>query len=133
MPIELNHTVIPARDKIASAKFFARILGLPFEEEAVGYFAPVRVNDALTMDFVDGAQWITDFAASARIPTLHYAFRVGEEDFDAIFERIQAEGIPYGSGPPNPFDDMQINHRDGGRGIYFRDPDGHVLELLTVA
>jgi catechol 2,3-dioxygenase-like lactoylglutathione lyase family enzyme len=133
MTIELNHTVIPARDKVASAKFFARVLGLPFEEEAVGYFAPVRVNDALTMDFVDGAQWITDFAKSAQIPTLHYAFKVSEEDFDAIFERIHAEGIAYGSGPPNPLDDMQLNHRGGGRGVYFRDPDGHVLELLTVA
>jgi hypothetical protein len=80
---------VPAHDKAASAKFFARIFGLPFEESTVGYFAPVRVNDSLTMDFAD----------STRIEVHHYAFKVSEEDFDAIFGRIQAEAIPYGSGP----------------------------------
>jgi catechol 2,3-dioxygenase-like lactoylglutathione lyase family enzyme len=120
--IELNHTIVPARDKVAAAKFFAKILGLPFEEDADGHFAPVRVNDSLTMDFAD----------STKFESHHYAFRVSEADFDAMFGRIQAEGIPYGSGPPNAFDDMKINHRDGGRGVYFRDPDGHILELLTV-
>lgn len=122
MTIELNHTIVPARDKVASAKFFARILGLPFEEGAVGYFAPVRVNDSLTLDFAD----------SNKIAIHHYAFKVSEEEFAAMFGRIKAEGIAYGSGPPNPFDDMKINHRGGGRGVYFRDPDGHILELLTV-
>lgn len=131
MAIELNHTVVPARDKVASAKFFARIFGLTFEEDAVGYFAPVRVNDALTLDFADSAQWISDFADNARIPVHHYAFKVSDEDFDAIFGRVKAEGIAYGSGPPNPVDDMMINRRGGGRGVYFRDPDGHILELLT--
>jgi catechol 2,3-dioxygenase-like lactoylglutathione lyase family enzyme len=120
--IELNHTIVPARDKVAAARWFARFLGLPFDDDAVTHFAPVRVNDSLTMDFAD----------SAEIESHHYAFKVSEADFDAIFGRLQAEGIPYGSGPPNPFDDMKINHRGGGRGVYFRDPDGHVLELLTV-
>jgi catechol 2,3-dioxygenase-like lactoylglutathione lyase family enzyme len=119
--IELNHTIVPARDKVAAAKFFARILGLPFDKEAVGYFAPVRVNNSLTMDFAD----------SNKIAIHHYAFKVSEEDFDAIFGRIQTEGIPYGSGPYS-LEDMDINHRGGGRGVYFRDPDGHILELLTV-
>lgn len=133
MPIELNHTVIPARDKVASATFFARIFGLPFDREAVGHFAPVRVSEALTLDFVDGAQWFAGEAGGdARIPIHHYAFKVSEREFDAIFARVEAAGIPYGSGPPNPFDDMKINRRGGGRGVYFRDPDGHVLELLTV-
>jgi catechol 2,3-dioxygenase-like lactoylglutathione lyase family enzyme len=132
MAIELNHTVVPARDKVASAKFFARIFGLPFEEDAVAYFAPVRVSESLTMDFADSTQWISDFANSSRMAVHHYAFKVSEEDFDAIFGRIKAEGIAYGSGPPNPIDDMRINHRGGGRGVYFRDPDGHILELLTV-
>lgn len=122
MSIELNHTIVPTRDKVAAAKFFARILGLSFQENAVGYFAPVRVNESLTLDF----------AASKKVESHHYAFKVSEEDFDAIFGRIQTEGIPYGSGPPNSFDDMKINHRHGGRGVYFRDPDGHVMELLTV-
>jgi catechol 2,3-dioxygenase-like lactoylglutathione lyase family enzyme len=120
--IELNHTVVPARDKVASAKFFAKILGLPFEERAVGHFAPVRVNDSLTLDFAD----------STKFERHHYAFKVIEADFDAMFGRIRAEGIPYGSGPPNAFVDMKINHRDGGRGVYFRDSDGHIIELLTV-
>ncbi len=131
MFIELNHTVVPAHDKIASAKFFARIFGLPFEEAAAGYFAPVRVSEALTLDFVDAAQWISGFIDGAKTPTHHYAFKVSEANFDAIFNRIKAEDIVYGSGPPNPMDDMKINHRAGGRGVYFRDPNGHMLELLT--
>jgi catechol 2,3-dioxygenase-like lactoylglutathione lyase family enzyme len=121
MAIELNHTIVPAHDKIASAKFFAKIFGLPFEEGAVAYFAPVRVNDSLTMDF----------ANSTEIPIHHYAFKVSEEEFDAIFGRIQVGDIPYGS-EPYSLEDMKINHRGGGRGVYFRDPNGHVLELLTV-
>ncbi|MGH8773339.1 MAG: VOC family protein [Burkholderiales bacterium] len=122
MAIELNHTVVPARDKVAAAKFFARILGLSFDESAVDYFAPVRVNGALTLDFSD----------SKRAAIHHYAFKVSEEEFDAMFKRIQQEGIRYGSGPPNAFDDMKINYRGGGRGVYFRDPNGHIYELLTV-
>jgi catechol 2,3-dioxygenase-like lactoylglutathione lyase family enzyme len=121
MSIELNHTVVPARDKVASAKFFARIFGLAFDESAVDYFAPVRVNDALTLDFAD----------SDRIAIHHYAFKVSEDEFDAIFARIQAEGIPHGSEPFSR-EDMKINHRGGGRGVYFDDPNGHILELLTV-
>ena len=121
MAIELNHTIVPARDKVASAKFFARIFGLAFDDSAVGYFAPVRVNDALTLDFVE----------SDSVAIHHYAFKVSEEEFDTIFERIQAEGIPHGSEPFSR-EDMKINHRGGGRGVYFDDPDGHILELLTV-
>jgi catechol 2,3-dioxygenase-like lactoylglutathione lyase family enzyme len=131
MAIELNHTVVLARDKLASARFIARIFGLPFEENEVDYFAPVRVNHALILDFVDSSQWIADFASSDRIPAHHYAFKVSEAEFDAIFNRVKDEGIPYGSGPPDPLNDMKINHRGGGRGVYFRDPDGHILELLT--
>jgi catechol 2,3-dioxygenase-like lactoylglutathione lyase family enzyme len=109
------------RDKVASAKFFARIFGLPFDERAVDYFAPVRVNESLTLDFVN----------NKRIAVHHYAFKVSEDEFDEIFARIQAEGIPYGSEPYSR-QDMKINHRGGGRGVYFDDPDGHILELLTV-
>jgi catechol 2,3-dioxygenase-like lactoylglutathione lyase family enzyme len=120
LTIELNHTIVPTRDKVAAAKFFAPLLGLPFEVGAVAHFAPVRVNDSLTLDFAD----------SKKRETHHYAFKVSEEEFDAIFGRIGAEGITYGSGP-SALDDMKINHRSGGRGVYFRDPDGHILELLT--
>lgn len=127
MTIELNHTVVPARDKIASAKFFAKILGLVFDEGAVGYFAPVRVSESLTMDFVDRDDWVDE---GERPETHHYAFKVGEAEFDAMFARIEAENIPYGS-EPTALDNMDINHRGGGRGLYWRDPDGHVMELLT--
>lgn len=132
MAIELNHTVVPARDKMASARFFANILGLRFDQAAAGYFAAVKVNDSLTMDFADNASWSSDSAGSDRIPVHHYAFKVSEQEFDAMFERIKAEGVPYGS-EPTALENTEINHRDGGRGVYFRDPDGHVLELLTAA
>jgi catechol 2,3-dioxygenase-like lactoylglutathione lyase family enzyme len=121
MTITLNHTIVPAKDKVASAKFFARTFGLAFDEGAVGYFAPVRVNETLTFDFDD----------DDRFDVHHYAFKVSEAEFDAIFGRVKAEGIPYGS-EPHSRDDMKINHRGGGRGMYFCDPNGHILELLTV-
>jgi catechol 2,3-dioxygenase-like lactoylglutathione lyase family enzyme len=121
MAIELNHTIVPARDKIASAKFFARIFGLAFDTSAVWFFAPVRVNETITFDF-DEAE---DFDIH------HYAFHVSDPEFDAIFGRIKADGLPYGSEPFSR-EDMQINHRGGGRGVYFCDPNGHILELLTV-
>lgn len=127
MTIELNHTVVPARDKLKSATFFARIFGLVFDASASGYFAPVRVNAALTLDFVDNADW----AEGDRIATHHYAFKVSEAEFDTIFARIRAEGIPYGSEPFSR-QDMKINRRSEGHGVYFDDPDGHILELLTV-
>ena len=121
MTIELNHTIVPARDKIASAKFFARIFGLPFDENAVGYFAPVRVNQTLTLDFDDDVD---------RFDTHHYAFHVSDPEFDAIFKRVQEAGIRYGSDPGDP-ENGKLNDWNGGRGVYFRDPSGHLLELLT--
>lgn len=120
MAIELNHTIVPSVDKEASARFFARIFGLRYDGE-VSHFAPVRVNDRLTLDFSDDE----DFDVH------HYAFKVTEPEFDEIFERIQEEGIAYGSGPRS-LDDMKINRRGGGRGVYFLDPNGHILEILTV-
>ena len=122
MAISLNHTIVPARDKIRSAKFFAKIFGLPFDEQTIGYFAPVRVNETLTLDFDDDVE---------QFDVHHYAFKVSEPEFDAIFGRVQAESIPYGS-EPHSRDDMKINRRGGGRGVYFSDPNGHILELLTV-
>jgi len=119
MAIVLDHTIVPARDKEASARFLARILGLTYEG-SVSHFAPLRINDTLTLDFD------TDDGFESH----HYAFKVGEREFDEIFGRIKAEGIAYGSGPGS-LDDMKINHRRGGRGFYFRDPNEHVLEVLT--
>ncbi len=121
MTIELNHTIVPAGNKVASAKFFATLFGLIFDERAVGYFAPVRVNETLTLDFHDD---------HGGFESHHYAFKVSEPEFDAIFGRIQAEGIPYGS-EPSARENRAIYHRAGGRGVYFCDPNGHILELLT--
>ena len=122
MAIELNHPIVPAHDKLTSAKFFARMFGLSFDEQAVGYFAPVRVNKTLTLDFHDDVD---------RFEVHHYAFKVSEAEFDAIFGRIQAEGIPYGA-EPHSLDNMKVNYGGGGRRVYFCDPNRHILELLTV-
>ena len=119
MAITLNHTIVPARDKEASAQFFARIFGLPYTGTQ-GHFAPVQVNDTLTLDFD-----VRDTFESH-----HYAFHVSDEEFDAIFARVQAAGLAYGSGPSTA-DNGQVNHRRGGRGFYFHDPDGHLLEVMT--
>jgi len=119
MAIALNHTIVPAHDKEASARFFAHLFGLTYAGP-VGHFAPVQVNDTLTLDF-DNRE---------RFESHHYAFHVSDAEFDAIFGRIQAAAITYGSGP-RALEDGQINNRRGGRGVYFRDPNGHVLELLT--
>ncbi len=122
MSITLNHTIVPAHDKVASAKFLADLFGLDYTGPS-GPFAPVRINDTLALDFDDrrkGFDWH------------HYAFHVSEEEFDAIFGRIKAAGMKYGSQPWS-MEDMEINHRKGGRGVYFHDPNGHILELLTRA
>ena len=119
MAINLNHTIVPARDKEASARFFAQIFGLEYKG-ATGHFAPVRVNDTLTLDF-DNRE---------RFEVHHYAFHVGDEEFEAIFGRIKAAGLKYGSSPWS-LEDGKTNDWHGGRGVYFRDPNGHVLELLT--
>ena len=119
MEIILDHTIVPSHDKENSARWFAEIFGLSYDGP-VGHFAPVKVNNTLTLDFDDREGFQPH----------HYAFHVSEEDFDAIFGRIKSKGITYGSGPRS-LDDMDINHRRGGRGVYFLDPDKHVLELLT--
>jgi len=119
--MELNHTIVPARDKEASARFFAQIFGLSYDGP-MSHFAPVRINDRLTLDF-DHADTFEHH---------HYAFHVNDQEFDAIFKRIQEAGIAWGSGPRSMVD-RKLNNRKGGRGVYFRDPDGHVLELLTRA
>ena len=119
MAIVLDHTIVPARDKEASARFFAEIMGLSYEGPH-GHFAPVRVNESLTFDF----------DTRDRFESHHYAFYIGDEELDAILGRLQAAGRPYGSGPGSP-EDGRINTRRGGRGFYFRDLDGHLLEVMT--
>jgi catechol 2,3-dioxygenase-like lactoylglutathione lyase family enzyme len=121
MTIELNHTIVPAHDKDRGAAFIARILGLGATTH-VGPFAAVAVNPSLTLDYAD----------AERFEPHHYAFQVSDDDFDAIFARVQREGLRFSA---DPFEEEvgTINHRSGGRGFYFRDPDGHVLEVLTHA
>jgi catechol 2,3-dioxygenase-like lactoylglutathione lyase family enzyme len=119
MTVTLDHTIVPAHDKEASARFFADIFGLDYKGP-VSHFAPVRVGGGLTLDFDDRVGFDSH----------HYAFKIDDAEFDAIFARVEAAGLAYGSGP-RTLDDMQINHRRGGRGFYFRDPNGHVLEVLT--
>ena len=119
MTIELNHTIVPARDKEQSARFFADIFGLKYEGPS-GHFAPVRVNDRLTFDFDE------DDSFEAH----HYAFHVSDAEFDAIFQRVQQAALLYGSHPWDA-ENRKLNDWNGGRGVYFRDPSGHLLELLT--
>jgi catechol 2,3-dioxygenase-like lactoylglutathione lyase family enzyme len=121
MPIILDHTIVPAKDKVASAKFFAEIFGLTVKP-GQGHFAQVQVNEGLTFDFADEPE----------PESHHYAFHISDAEFEAIFGRLKAKGIAYGSGPYNPADG-QINTRRGGRGFYFEDPNGHLLEVMTVA
>ena len=115
----LNHTIVPAHDKEASARFFADIFGLSYDGPQ-GHFAPVHVNETFSMDFDNRPV----------VESHHYAFQVTEEEFDGILARVKAAGLPYGSQPTSK-QDMQINTRRGGRGFYFPDPNGHSLEVLT--
>jgi catechol 2,3-dioxygenase-like lactoylglutathione lyase family enzyme len=119
MTIVLNHTIVPARDKAAAASFFARLFGL--KTEPAGYFAPVRLNEQTTLLFENDSSFESH----------HYAFHVSDAEFDAIFGRVKEAGLAYGSGPGS-LDDGKLNDWNGGRGVYFKDPEGHVLELMTV-
>ncbi|MFC5722924.1 VOC family protein [Streptomyces gamaensis] len=121
MAVELNHTIVHARDKQASAEFLANIMGLEVGPP-MGPFVPVQTANGVTLDFATTDQ--------EKITPQHYAFLVSEEDFDAIFGRVKEAGLaycadPYGKQPG------EINHNHGGRGVYFPDPDGHYLEILT--
>ncbi len=120
MSITLNHTIVPARDKDAAARFFARIFGLDYTGQS-GHFAPVRVNDTLTLLF----------DREASFEAHHYAFHVDDAAFDAIFGRVREANLAYGSSPWS-LEDSKLNDWNGGRGVYFKSPDGHVLELMTM-
>jgi hypothetical protein len=123
MAIELDHTIVPSHHKVASAKLLADLLGVPWAPTAPGPFAPVFVNEGLTLDFIDTDE---DF------PVYHFCFRVGEAEFDAILGRIKAAGIAFRSSVRGPVD-MRVSTEFGGRGIYWNEPDGHQWEMLTVS
>jgi len=120
MAIQFNHTILYAHDSEASAKFLAEMLGLPAPSKW-GPFVVVKTDNGTNLDYMD-----TD----GEIASQHYAFLVDDQDFDAIFERIRARKLAYWS-DPGQTQQGQINHHDGGRGLYFEDPDGQFLEIIT--
>ena len=119
MAVRLNHTIVVARDKDVSARFVADILGLP-APVSIGPFAAVQAGDT-SLDFADG---------SGEIASQHYAFLVNEDEFDRIFARIRGRGLTYWADPFRR-EPGRINDWDGGRGVYFDDPNGHLLEVIT--
>jgi catechol 2,3-dioxygenase-like lactoylglutathione lyase family enzyme len=120
MAVQLNHTIVSARDKRESATFLAEMLGLD-APTAFGPFLVVQVDNDVSLDFAD---------ASGPVTPQHYAFLVGEPEFDQIFGRIRERALPYWADPgrrrPGEF-----NTNDGGRGVYWEDPSGHFLEIIT--
>ncbi len=119
MTISLNHTIIDGRDNEKSATFLTEILGLA-PHTIIGHFAVVLVGDT-SLDFLE-----TDGEITQR----HFAFLVSEAEFDKIFKRITGRGLTYWADPSRK-EAGHINHWDGGRGLYFDDPDGHLLEIIT--
>jgi catechol 2,3-dioxygenase-like lactoylglutathione lyase family enzyme len=119
MPVQLNHTIVPSRDKRKSAAFLVQVLGLP-EPVPFAHFMTVELANGVSLDYDDAEV----------VRSQHYAFLVTEDEFDGIFERVRALGIPYWADPGHRRPG-EINTRDRGRGFYFSDPDGHNLEVLT--
>jgi catechol 2,3-dioxygenase-like lactoylglutathione lyase family enzyme len=115
----LNHIIVPAKDKDVSAAFLADILGVEAGPQW-GPFRPVQTSNGVTLDFVD----------SKDVRTQHYAFLVDDAEFDAGFAKIKAHGVPYFADPQRQ-QPGEINHHWGGRGVYFEDSNGHLLELIT--
>jgi hypothetical protein len=123
MAIELDHFIVPCRNRVASARLLAELLGVPWEETSHGVFSPVYINDGLTLDFQQTEE---------AYPIAHYCFRVSQQEFDAILARIQAAGITYRSNVRGPVD-LKINKDYGGDMIYWNEPDRHQWEILTVS
>ena len=126
MSIKLNHTIIAAHDHKASAIFLAELFGLP-APAMMGPFAAVQIGDT-SLDYMDVREYRG--TEDAEISSQHYAFLVTEEEFDAIFGRIRVRRLAYWADPYRRERD-RINQWDGGRGVYFEDPNGHLLEIIT--
>ena len=120
MPVQLNHTIIWCRDKQASATFFTDLMGRP-PASRFGPMLVVPLDNGVSIDF---------YEQDGDIASQHYAFLISETEFDQIFARIQHLGIRYWA-DPGKHRVAEINRNDGGRGVYFEDPDGHLLELIT--
>ncbi|MEB3033863.1 VOC family protein [[Mycobacterium] nativiensis] len=122
MSISFNHTIVAAHDKQASAAFLAELFGLP-EPQPFGHFAVVGLAHEASLDYAEVPE-------DEEIRPQHYAFLVSEDDFDTIYDRISARAMPHWA-DPRAERPGEINRRDGGRGVYFRDPNGHAMEILT--
>ena len=120
MSVQLNHTIVSCRDQQRSAAFLTGILGLPAATR-FGHFLVVEADNGVSLDFSE---------TSGDITSQHYAFLVGEEEFDAAFGRIREQGLAYWADPGRTRPGA-VSDRDGGRGLYFQDPDGHLLEIIT--
>ena len=119
MPAKLNHTIVNVTNKSESARFLAQILGLD-EPTPYGPFLVVQVDNDVSLDFID----------AGTVHPQHYAFLVSESEFDEIFDRIKQRELPYWA-DPHKNTPGEINTNDGGRGVYWEDPDGHLLEVIT--
>lgn len=122
MTISFNHTIVAARDKRESAEFLAELFGLP-SPKPFGHFMVVELEHGVNLDYADAAD-------GADIPRQHYAFLVSEQEFDAIYDRIRSRGLQHWA-DPGAKRPGEINHNHGGRGVYFPDPSGHGMEILT--
>jgi catechol 2,3-dioxygenase-like lactoylglutathione lyase family enzyme len=120
MSPQLNHTIVWCRDQKRSAAFLTTLLGLP-DPTPYGRFLVAESDNGVSLDYAE---------TSGQIAGQHYAFLVSDDEFDATFGRITAQDLPYWA-DPGQNQPGQINTRDGGRGVYFQDPDGHLLEILT--
>jgi catechol 2,3-dioxygenase-like lactoylglutathione lyase family enzyme len=120
MTVELNHTIVHAADREASARFMAEVFGLD-EPESFGPFLVVRTANGVSLDYI---------AAPPPISPQHYAFLVSDAEFDAIFGRVKDRGLSYWADPMKQ-QPGRINTHYGGRGVYFDDPSGHFLEIIT--
>ena len=121
MTIKLNHTIVHSKDPRAAAEFFAGLFGLP-KPKPFGPFLGVEVGNEVTLDFLD--------ADGMEIQMQHYAFLVSDAEFDQIFGRIKERGLKYWADPGQK-QQGRINHHFGGRGVYFEDLSGHLLEIIT--
>jgi catechol 2,3-dioxygenase-like lactoylglutathione lyase family enzyme len=120
MAAQLNHTIVWSSNQGLSAKFLAEMLGRPAPAR-FGHFDVVELDNGVSLDFAN---------AEGPIRPQHYAFLISETDFDAVLTRIKQHGLDYWADPMRSRPG-QINHNDGGRGVYFPDPDGHFLEVIT--
>jgi catechol 2,3-dioxygenase-like lactoylglutathione lyase family enzyme len=120
MAAQLNHTIVWSTDRTRSARFLADMLGLPIPVR-FGHFDVVELGNGVSLDFADHKD---------PIQQQHYAFLISEDEFDGVLGRIRNQGLKYWADPMR-HRSGEINHNDGGRGVYFSDPDDHSLEVIT--